>query len=187
AERLAGLNPEEPYRRALTFMRERIRATQGRDPGGYAEPEELLADLRTVEASLCEGQGALTAGSDLRDVIRPVEVFGFHFARLDIREHAAVHRAALAEVYGALRVCENYEGLSAEGRLRLLQGQIADRRPLIPTDIDRFSEATQQTIRTFRTLRATLGGPNRGAIQTYIISGSEGPADVLEVLLLMKE
>jgi phosphoenolpyruvate carboxylase len=187
AERLAGLNPEEPYRRALTFMRERIRATQKRAAGAYAEPAELLADLRRVEASLREGHGALTAGSDLRDVIRQVEVFGFHFARLDIREHALVHRRALGEVYGALRVCEDYEGLGEDERLSLLQAQIADRRPLIPTDIDRFSEPTRDAIRTFRVLRATLEGPNRGAIQTYIISGSEGPADILEVLLLMKE
>jgi phosphoenolpyruvate carboxylase len=187
AGRLAELNPEEPYRRALTFMRERIRATQARDARGYAEPQELLDDLRQVEASLCEGQGALTAGSDLRDVIRQVEVFGFHFAHLDIREHAAVHRRALAEVYRVLGVCDDYEALTDHARERLLQAQIADRRPLIPTDIDRFSAPTQQTIRTFRTLRTTLAADNRGAIQTYIISGSEGPADVLEVLLLMKE
>jgi phosphoenolpyruvate carboxylase len=187
AQRLAGLNPEEPYRRALTFMRERIRATQARDPGAYAEPQELLDDLRTVEASLCVGQGALTAGSDLRDVIRQVEVFGFHFARLDIREHARVHRRAMAEIYGALRVCADYEALPEAERIALLQAQIAERRPLIPTDIDGFSEATQNTIRTFRILRATLAGANRGSIQTYIISGSEGPADVLEVLLFMKE
>jgi phosphoenolpyruvate carboxylase len=187
AERLAGLNAEEPYRRALTFMRERIRATQSRTAGAYAEASELLADLREVEASLCQGQGALTAGSDLRDVIRQVEVFGFHFARLDIREHALAHRRALGEVYGALRVCDDYEGLPEEERIELLQAQIADRRPLVPTEIDRFSQPTQLTIRTFRTLRSTLAGPNRGAIQTYIISGSESPADVLEVLLLMKE
>jgi phosphoenolpyruvate carboxylase len=187
AQALAGLNSEEPYRRALTFMRERIRATQARAAGAYVEPEELLSDLRRVEASLCQGQGALTAGSDLRDVIRQVEVFGFHFARLDIREHARVHRAALAEIYGALGVCEDYEGLPADGRLALLQAQIADRRPLIPTDIDRFSQTTQDTIRTFRTLRTTLEDRDRGAIQTYIVSGSEGPADILEALLLMKE
>ncbi len=187
AERLAGLNLEEPYRRALTFMRERIRATQTRAAGAYTEPDELIADLRRVEASLRQGQGALTAGSDLRDVIRQVEVFGFHFARLDIREHARVHRRALAEIYGALRVCEDYEGLPEDERVTLLQAQIADRRPLIPTDIDRFTETTQQTIGTFRTLRTTLEDRDRGAIQSYIVSGSEGPADILEVLLLMKE
>jgi phosphoenolpyruvate carboxylase len=187
AERLAGLNLEEPYRRALTFMRERVRATQTRAPGAYTEPEELIADLRRVEDSLRQGQGALTAASDLRDVIRQVEVFGFHFARLDIRQHARVHRRALAEIYGALRVCEDYEGLPDQERVALLQAQIADRRPLIPTDIDRFSETTQQTIGTFRTLRTTLEDRDRGAIQSYIVSGSEGPADILEVLLFMKE
>jgi phosphoenolpyruvate carboxylase len=52
AEQLAELNPEEPYRRALTFVRERVRATQGRGPGGYREPDELLADLRLVRDTL---------------------------------------------------------------------------------------------------------------------------------------
>jgi phosphoenolpyruvate carboxylase len=185
--RLDALNPEEPYRRALTFMRERIRATQRRADGSYAEPAELLADLRGVERSLDEGSGALTAGLDLRDFIRQVEVFGFHFARLDIREHARIHRRALAEIYGVLGVCADYENLDEAARVELLQAQVADRRPLIPADIDRFSASTQETITTFRTLRRTLEGPNRGAVQTYIISGTEGPADVLEVLLLMKE
>jgi len=187
AVRLETINLEEPYRRALTFMRERVRATQTRSPGGYAEPSELLAELRRIERSLCEGSGALTAGADLRDFIRQVEVFGFHYARLDIREHARVHRAALAEIYRALQVCADYEGLSEAERRELLLRQIADRRPLIPTDIDRFSAATQTTVATFRVLRETLDGANRGAIQTYIISGTEGPADLLEVLLLMKE
>jgi len=35
-------------------------------------------------------------------VIRQVEVFGFHFARLDVREHARIHRAALDEVFATL-------------------------------------------------------------------------------------
>ena len=159
-----------------------------RTPAGYAEPAELLADLRRVEAlAASEGSGALTAGAELRDVIRQVEVFGFHYARLDIREHARIHRRALAEIYAALGVCEDYAGLPEEERLALLQAQIADRRPLIPADIERFSDSTRETIETFRMLRDDARRRNRGAIQTYIVSGTEGPADLLEVLLLMKE
>jgi phosphoenolpyruvate carboxylase len=116
-----------------------------------------------------------------------VEVFGFHYARLDIREHATVHRRSLAEIYRSLGVCADYESLSEEQRLQLLQDQIADRRPLVPADIGRFSDSTQETIRTFRMLCETLSESNRGAIHTYIVSGTEGPADLLEVLLLMKE
>jgi phosphoenolpyruvate carboxylase len=187
ADRLEALNPEEPYRRALTFVRERVRATQTRSDGAYGQPSELLGDLERIEHSLQERWGALTASSDLHDFIRQVEVFGFHFARLDIREHARVHRRSLAEIYRALRVCPNYDELDEDRRLELLQAQIADHRPLIPADIERFSDSTQETILTFRTLRDTLGDANRGAIQTYIVSGTEGPADLLEVLLLMKE
>jgi phosphoenolpyruvate carboxylase len=189
AHRLAELNPEEPYRRALTFLRERVRASARREPGaaGYDEASELLEDLRTVERSLRTGAGAITAAGDLRDVIRQVEVFGFHFGRLDIREHAKVHRAALAEVFSELRVRSDYDTMSDEERLDLLQHHIEDRRPLIPADIARFSEATRTAIETFRMVRAVLAGPHRGAINAYIVSGTEGPVDLLEVLLLMKE
>ena len=36
-------------------------------------------------------------------------------------------------------------------------------------------------------LREALAGEHRGAVQSYIVSGTEGPADLLEVLLLCKE
>ncbi|HTU29709.1 MAG TPA: phosphoenolpyruvate carboxylase [Solirubrobacteraceae bacterium] len=186
ADTLAVINPEEPYRRALSFVRERVHATRAGETG-YRDPEELLADLRRIERSLRSGSGGLTAASDLADFIRRVEVFGFHYARLDIREHAKVHRAALQEIYADLGVCDDYGALGERERIALLADQIADHRPLIPTDIDGFSEATRETLRTFRTLRGALRGRHRGAVRTYIVSGTEGPADLLEVLLLAKE
>jgi phosphoenolpyruvate carboxylase len=187
AQTLSVINPEEPYRRALSFIRERVRAARELEPGGYAGSEELLADLRTVQTALRDGAGALTAGADLGDFIRQVEVFGFHYARLDIREHAQVHRAALDEVYRELGVCEDYANLPDAERIDLLTRQIADRRPLVPADIARFTTATQDALATFRMLRDTLAGPNPRAVRTYIVSGTEGPADLLEVLLLAKE
>ena len=187
AEQLALVNPEEPYRRALAFMRERIRSTIAGEVGCYSGAAELLEDLRLVERSLDEGPGVYTAAGDLHDVIRQIEVFGFHFARLDVREHATMHRRALGEVYAALGICQNYEELGEDERFALLVRDIVDHRPLIPADIGGFSEATATTIETFRTLRSVLSGPHRGAIQTYVVSGTQSGADVLEVLLLMKE
>ena len=85
-------------------------------------------------------------------------------------------------------MCEDYEGLAEDARVTLLAGP--DRRPPA-ADPDRhrplLARPRRRRSETFRTLRETLAGPNRGAIQTYIISGTEGPADLLEVLLLMKE
>jgi phosphoenolpyruvate carboxylase len=183
---LAQVNPEEPYRRALSFVRERVRAAREREGEGYGDPEALLADLRLVQDTLRADSGALTASSDLQDVIRQVEVFGFTYTRLDIRENAQAHRDALQEIYAELGVCDDYGALDEEGRLGLLAGQIADRRPLIPTDISPYSEATQKTLSLFRSLAVAMR-LHPGALRTYIISGTESPVDLLEVLLLMKE
>ncbi len=187
AARLAELNPEEPYRRALTFMRERMRATVSLEAGAYAGPEALLQDLRAVERALRGGGGNYTLTGDLHDVIRQVEAFGFHFATLDVRQHANVHRAALAEIFASLGVEPDYAALGEARRSELLQRHIGDRRPLIPADISGFSPPTQETIETFRMIRRALDGDHPGAIDAYVISGNEGPVDVLEVLLLMKE
>jgi phosphoenolpyruvate carboxylase len=187
ASELDARNPTEPYRRALTFMRERVRATVAGDRGAYRAPSELLGDLRLVERSLREGAGGFTADGDLHDVIRQVEVFGFHFARLDIREHAHVHRRALTEIYATLGVGEYGELLSEEERIVMLVRDIADRRPLIPADIARFTESTRETVETFRMLHDAIAGDHANAIEAYVVSGTEAPSDVLEVLLLMKE
>jgi phosphoenolpyruvate carboxylase len=187
AERLLELNSEEPYRRGLTYIRERVRATAAGSEGGYAAPDELLADLNLVEAALIADGGEFSAAGDLRDVICQVEVFGFHFATLDIRQHVKVHRAALDEVFEKLGVAGAYALMPEEERAVLLARHIAERRPLIPADISRFSPATQEAIETFRMVKDVLSGSHRGAIDAYVISGTEAPSDVLEVLLLMKE
>jgi phosphoenolpyruvate carboxylase len=194
AEQLADLNPEEPYRRALSFLRERVRATAaatGVDElaqrGGYREAQELLDDLNVVKASLIADGGQYTATGDLRDLIRLVEVFGFHFGRLDIRQHAGVHRAALDEVFGNLGVAEAYGELEDAERTALLVKHIDEQRPLIPADITGFSDQTREVITTFRVVHEARAGLHRGAIDAYVISGTEGPNDLLEVLLLMKE
>ncbi|HET9125811.1 MAG TPA: phosphoenolpyruvate carboxylase, partial [Solirubrobacteraceae bacterium] len=191
ARRLSVINPEEPYRRALSFVRARVRAAREQERPetgpGYGGPEALLEDLGRIREVLEARAGALAAEAELADFIRRVEVFGFHYARLDIREHARAHRAALHEIYAELGVCANYAALPDQQRIALLSAQIADRRPLIPAEIDGFSEATRGTLATFRMLREALRGRHRDAIRTYIVSGTEGAADLLEVLLLAKE
>jgi len=187
SRQLDARHPEEPYRRAFRLIAERLRATRKQDPDGYHAPQDLLDDLRTAERSLNERGGGYIAASEVHDVIRQVEVFGFHFARLDIRAHAGRHRSALAEIFGALGVQDEYETLDDSARTRLLAREIADRRPLIPADISGFSAPTREVVETFRLLHELLSGLHDGAIESYIISGAGDPSDLLEVLLLMKE
>jgi phosphoenolpyruvate carboxylase len=168
-------------------VREQVRAARQHAPGAYAESGELLADLRLVERSLVEQGAGLIAAGDLHDVIRQVEVFGFHFARLDVRDHAKRHEAALADVLALTGVEAAYRGLPEAERVALLAREIANPRPLIPGDLSRLADEPREVVETFRAVRRLIAGEHRGAIETYVISGCEGTSDALEVLLLMKE
>jgi phosphoenolpyruvate carboxylase len=180
-------SPEEPYRRLFKLLAARLRATRKGWEGAYHEPGELLVDLRVAEQALRDQNASFVAEDALRDLIRQVEVFGFHFALLDVRENSGVHRAALDEILGVLGVQEGYAQLDETERRAVLAREIADRRPLIPLDISGFSAATREVVETFRTLYELLRGPHPGTIDSYVVSNATCPADLLEVLLLMKE
>ena len=184
---LAHRNADEPYRQLLILIRERLRLTREGAAGGFTEPAELVDTLRAIERSLLAQREGLICGGDLHDVIRQAEVFGFHFARLDVRDHAARHAAALADVLEKTGVDPNYLALPEADRVALLVREMDDPRPLIPLELTGLAEPTREVVETFRTVRRLLDEGHRGAIKTYVISGTEAASNVLEVLLLMKE
>ena len=60
----------------------------------------MLDDLAIVEASLEEHRGGRIARRSLARLRRQVELFGFHMARLDVRQHSSRLRAAAGALDG---------------------------------------------------------------------------------------
>ncbi len=186
----------EPYRQMLTIIRRHLQATlertatvwEDRDPNGlgYDSAEELIADIEAVEQSLRASQGQVLADGRLSRLLITLRVCGFHFATLDIRQHAARHTAALNEIFGRYsesQVC--WEELDEEQKIAQLAPEFVTTRPLT-SELD-FSGETNETVRIFRTIRQAHRRLGPHAIDTYIISMTEQPSQVLEVLLLAKD
>jgi len=76
----------EPYRRMMAFIHRRISLTLRDETGGYASAAELAADLRLVHESLRE-HGELPTARPLERLMRAVDIFGFHLAAIDWRDH----------------------------------------------------------------------------------------------------
>jgi phosphoenolpyruvate carboxylase len=187
AATVGRLNAGEPYRQVLTLMRERVRATLEDRPAGYPASVELINDLWLIDRSL-RAQGAdRIADGDLRDLIRIVQVFGFHLAVMDIRDHAKRNAGAIAELLRAADVTPDFLALPEQERIDLLVREIENPRPLAPRSLDSFSAETAEVVATFRMVDSAITGRHRGAIETYVISGAETVSDVLTVLLLMKD
>jgi phosphoenolpyruvate carboxylase len=97
--------PDEPYHQKLLLMAERLAATRaglvggadGSGPG-YRDAGAFLDDVRLVQASLAAAGAHRLAYGELQHLAWQAETFGFHLASLEVRQHAAVHAQALAEL-----------------------------------------------------------------------------------------
>lgn len=186
---------QEPYRQKLFLMFRRLRATRAdnRLPWGqkaenshaYKNAREFLDDLALIDATLRKQKGVRLAEGRLARLIRTVEVFGFHLATLDIRQHSERHRQALAELLKSYDIVYDYQALSEYDKVKLLSQEIQSLRPL--TALLRFSEETNETIALFRLIREAHAEIGVQAIQTYIISMTTSVSNVLEVLLFAKD
>src|SRR2546428_6963613 len=102
ADTLSPGTQDEPYRRKLSFAWRRLGATLDGEPAAYASADDLAADLDLLDVSLRRHGGAAVADGDLLRLRRQVQAFGFIGARLDVRQHRVVVRAAATEVVARL-------------------------------------------------------------------------------------
>jgi phosphoenolpyruvate carboxylase len=152
----------------------------------YSRPAELLADLRLIAASLRGQRGERLARGAVADLVRQVEVFGFHLARLDLRQHSGVHRAAVADILRQAGVEQDYESLDEASRVKVLSREIASRRPLVWPE-GSYAPETAELLAVFRTARRAQEDLGQQTCNVYIISMTAGASDVLTPLLLAKE
>ena len=99
AAEIAQRSPGEPHRRVLLLIARRIEATRRRNADlAYKVPDELLRELRILQASLVAAGAGRHAYGELQHLIWQVETFGFHLTELEVRQHSQVHRKVLAEL-----------------------------------------------------------------------------------------
>ena len=185
---------QEPYRRKLSFMWTRLGALQASGyrektdkTVGYASVDELLTDLHLIQESLLADGEQTIAEGQLATLIRSVQVFGFHFAALDVRQHSERHATALAELLrvSGLRT-DDYLTLDEHERVLILEGLLSDPRILSRSEL-RLSAETRSILDTFAMIRHVRAEFGAQAITCYIISMARTLSDLLEVQFFCKE
>ncbi len=176
----------EPYRIKLLFIREKLECALNEQPGGYTGPEELLNDLSLIRQSLIQSNLSHST-KGLERLVSMVNIFGFHLAKLDIRQHSDRHTSALDEATRKLGIIDGgYAALAEESKLQWLAGEILSKRPLFPQEL-RFTTDTNETIETFRTMAKCQDHHGVNAVDTYIVSMTKSVSDLFSILLYAKE
>ncbi len=162
------------YRVLLTLVDARLQATLADHDDGYANPQEFHDDLNQIRISLYRHGGRQAGLFPLQRLIWRAETFGFHLATLDVRQHAAVHRAALSEACAT--------ALDDDGQRRaLLDRVLADSAALPEPSAEGAWQSTRGVMRAIGDGLARYG---RHALGPYIVSMCESADDVLSVLAL---
>ena len=175
----------EMYRRALTFIRYRVTQV-GKSDDGYKTTDELLKDVKIIRESL---KNHLPFQDELRRInrfIRQIELFGFHLASLEVRNHSGEHEAAIAEILAKINITKDYANLPEKEKIAALSAALIDPRPMLLLS-ESYSEQTQEVIATFKTIKRAHDEFGAVSIPIYLISMTQSSSDLLEVLVLAKE
>ncbi len=174
----------EPWREKLWYVQARLRATLEHGEDGYVDADEYRDELVLLDRTLrAAGFGAI-ADQDLRDAIRRVEVFGFHLASLDVRQHSAVHDRAVDEllVHGGR---PGYLAADEEARCAMLTEVLAS--PIAPIrDTTDLSENPRELLATLEVVGRARRELGPYACERYVVSFTREVSDLLEVAFLSR-
>ncbi len=200
AERSPDTSPHrsgEPYRLAVSGIYARLSATAEklrveitRRPVGKGEPygsvKEFQGDLDVLHRSLISNNARVIARGRLRLLRRAVDCFGFHLARLDIRQNSAVHERTIAELIDAANPGMSYLALGEDARISLLTNELRSTRALVSSFV-KYSDETMGELNVFHAAAEAHALFGSDAIPQCIISMCKGMSDMLEVAVLLKE
>jgi phosphoenolpyruvate carboxylase len=200
-EELASASPEksvstedEPYRRALIGVYARLVATTenlGHHVGHlhpvskvvlpYANADEFIAELDIVIKSLEHHRATYLSRGRLADLRRAAQVFGFHLAPLDMRQHSGVHEQVVSSL---LKI--TYSSLNESERREVLLASLQASKPLTE-GMENFPEVVQGELNLMKAAAEIHQRFGRNALPNYIISKADSVSDILEVALMLQQ
>ena len=189
--RTAPHDPNEIYRQKLNAIAIRLeRCIEENEaaeaPGtrnGYAGEWALRDDLDLIAASLCENRSERLAERWIHPLRECLDVFGFRFASVDVRQHEGRHREARRELIRPMQ--GPLEDLPLDEQQKFLEELILAREVSSVPD----SELSPDAREVLETLRCVAKVPMHfepAAVRDLVISNTENAVSVLELLALAR-
>lgn len=190
-ETINALPPSELHRRWLSILRWRLQQTRAVSlddeelpPGAYRDADELAADVTVLYQSVVGGISGDLIAEEVETWQRRIEAFGFHLAKLDIRQDARVYKEVLDELFIKSEIHSDPASLDEAERTKTILDSIDS---LIHLEADELASITDDTLQLFDLLHRVVDSFGADAIGGHVISMTAAPSDVMTVLWLWKQ
>ena len=152
----------------------------------YITLDELKAKLNEIKTIIIENNQSLYL-DELELFISKVNLFGYFFATLDIRQNSKIHNLVFDDIFAfdqkeQLNIFpKNYSALNEDDKITILD-KISGK--LIPSDF--ASEITRSTLESIYAIKNIQEKNGEFGANRYIISNNESALNVLETFSLFK-
>ena len=175
----------EPFRHKLSYMMLRVQKARDGDTSAY-NITRYIADLTLISDVLSQiGHEQLVMHGRLGRMLLQAQIFGFHMAALDVRQHSQRHGEAVDMLLRLASVCDHYLDLSENKKTEILSLELENPRPLLPRGA-KLPPDVREVMDSFEAIREMVQVVP-AALGSYIISMTHEISHLLEVLLLAKE
>ena len=177
---------EEPWREYVWHMAQQFNAPDAESI--YPRREHLESDLDILEESLRELRADRLVHHELLPLRRHLEVFGFHMARLDIRQNSAYHEKALIQLFraGGCPEAEQFGDMDELERQAFLNQELTRLRPLASPRAELPEEAAM-TVRSLSVIADHLDRHGPEGLGFLIVSMTRQVSDLLILYVLCRE
>jgi phosphoenolpyruvate carboxylase len=185
--------PTELIRIKLSLISEKIRLTnqdvidQNIENFIYNNASELLYDLQSIKKELLKNNSQALVASYLDPWLFKIKTFGFHYAKLDVRQNSDIINICVGELIETSGIIESsWETLTLEEKHEILSNEINLIRPVYSPEYQ-YSDVTSELIATIKVIRWGLDNVDENIFENFVISMCKSEIDILALLLLFKE
>ncbi|MEX2568790.1 MAG: phosphoenolpyruvate carboxylase [Cyclobacteriaceae bacterium] len=184
-------NPLEPWRQFLNLILLQLDHTNHdnlpENAPIYERSEALLEDLNILRESLVEIHAEKLVAHMLFPIERMVQCFGFHLAKLDIRQNSEFHDKAMEQILqSSYPDLPPYPTWSEDKRISFLTGELKSERPFAVTGKS-FGVEADKVLDCYRSIKKHTDRYGPEGIGSFIISMTRGVSDLLLVYLFQRE
>jgi phosphoenolpyruvate carboxylase len=184
-------NPYEPWRQFINLVLLRLENTAKDSPNLnypiYNEVNELADDLKILRKSLKEIGADRIMEEHLFPIERQLICFGFHLAKLDIRQNSEFHDKAMEQILvSVFPDLASFRTWTEEERVRFILDELKIDRPFGVTDKS-FGPEADKVLDCYRLIKNHTERYGAEGIGSFIISMTRQVSDILMVYLFFRE
>lgn len=152
----------------------------------YITLEEFKAQLNKIKSIIIEQHQSLYL-DELDALLIKVNLFGFHFATLDIRQNSKIHNVVFRDIFEFYS--KNDESVFPKNYYELTENEKFDvlahvKGDLNPADFD--NEITKSTIESIQAIKVIQENNGEFGANRYIISNNESALNVMETFAMIR-